>query len=168
MVVVLTDLFQATARELAESFHGWKVPTSPREPAPDADDDAFTAPDFRHLPWIDMKGLSPDMLDALGVVVGAWSADAARGEVSGRVLGGPADVEDFVFAIPDTLTNALAEVTGDRVEALASEWVERERARDATYAIAHDVADAMLRDLSDFAREARAAGRHVFMWMSAG
>ena len=165
---VLTDLFQATACELAASFHGWKVPASPREPRPVADDDAFTAPDFRHLPWIDMKGLSPDMLEALGVELGAWTADGARGEISGRMLVGPADVEDCVFAIPDVLTRALADVGADRVAALAAAWSERERARDAAYAISLDVAEAMLVDLGDFAREARAAERDVFMWMSAG
>lgn len=160
---VLTDLFQATSCELAASFHGWKLP-----PASVADDDAFTAPDFRHLPWIDMKGLSPDMLESLGAVLGAWSGDAAKGAVSRSMLVGPSDVEDCVFAIPAALTAALADVASDRVATVAAAWSDRESTRDASYAIPLDVADAMLRDLADFAREARVSERDIYMWMSTG
>jgi hypothetical protein len=186
---VLTDLFQATDTEIATVCRGWGAeaplldepvlrrmvnPFTKKEVefmsrlAPEhseAASDAIESPDFRHLPRIDMKGLSPIHLENLGQVLLQWSPDYARGEVSGRSLAGPPETEISIMLVPDPLVAATARIGEGSMMSVAEEWFEIEQIdSDGAFETAKDCVF-VLRALVPFMGDAVRVGRHVFMWM---
>jgi hypothetical protein len=184
---VLTDLFQATDGELAETFRGWKLPLPLRGVAvkkegrnpftgkmmtfttrerdglqPVADPDAVEDGDFRKLPWIDMKGLDPTMLESLGAALLGWTEERASGEVTSRMLIGPKGGEVCVFVVPRDLVDAMARVASaapaERAAAI-ERWTEADTRIDAK------TAARLLETLGAFASSAIESGRSIYMWM---
>jgi hypothetical protein len=129
-----------------------------------ADPDAISNPDFRHLKWIDSKGLMPDALESLGKVLLGWRDEYAAGEVLGRGLFGPEDGRGIcVFGLPTQLVTAIARLPMSAHTEIATQWSARERDGGG---LGPDAAAGYLSLLVPFAQQAVSSGRGVYMWMS--
>jgi hypothetical protein len=115
-------------------------------------------PDFRDLPWIDMKGLDPLSVESLGQALLGWSAERASGEVAQRMLiGPPSNLGICVFVLPKPIVQALALLQPEQRGAVAASWMGGQET---------DVAKTALESLGDFAKSAIANRRDIYMWMS--
>jgi hypothetical protein len=119
---------------------------------------------------VDAKGLDPAVcLDALcSFIVGVeWAGRRAGGRLIWPVLNGEALMEHegpWVELLDDAVRDALAGVDDDRILELAARWVRIEEIHRS--GAPDDELVPVLTELVALARATRAAGDHLYCWMS--
>jgi hypothetical protein len=173
---VTTSFFTATIDELKAAAPGWIEPeygdelvdivnpftreVSHRMPRPLTKNPDACPPDALHslvkkeraYKWKLVGG----ELKPLMKLMTTSASEAQLAEVYHQALIGPSDAENAVVVVPELLVDALVKASG--IDALARAWQAELRWESSP--------KALLEELIDVAREARAAGHRMFAYVS--
>jgi hypothetical protein len=149
-----------------------RIPDIQPEAAPDAVEDA----DFRHLPWIDQKGMSSLDLMHLARALLDWAPDDASSEIHGRTFQGPPSTEVVVLEVPPIFVERLAALSPAEYATYGARWAARfredaatildEHTRDRELARHDSEWVARVSEIAGLAKQATASRRAMYMWSS--
>ena len=123
---------------------------------------------FEDWPSYSIRGISDIDLEVLwGVIDGDKPSEATDLVSSEPVIEDPEE-ELFFYRVDDRFVEALSRISAEEVENYSIEWVKKQprpdRPRKGWQPVEQDVAKVIIKELSEFARQAKSLNKPILEW----